>query len=54
MIDFQSPAFPDLNNFCNKKNALVYKAIVSLSSELYIATALETQEHANVRYIEVR
>ena len=34
MINFESPAFPDLNNFCNKQiinnnNKLVYEAMVS-------------------------
>ena len=40
MINFQSPAFPDLNNFCNKH---LHKKLLS-QAELYIAMALETQE----------
>ena len=31
MINFQRPAFPALNNFCNK-HAFVYEAIVSVHS----------------------
>ena len=33
-------AFPDLNNYCNN-------ICSCLSTELYVATALETQEQAN-------
>ena len=40
MINFRRPAFPDLTIFC-------YMRLYWLSSELYIATALETQEQAN-------
>ena len=40
MINFQLPAFPDMNNFCNKH-------LYMNNSELYIVTALETQEQAN-------
>ena len=41
MINFQRPAFPDLNNFCNKY--LYTKLLLSLSA-LHIATALGTHE----------
>ena len=45
MINFQRPAFQDLNNFCNKRFCM---RNYCLSSELYIiATALETQEQAD-------
>ena len=45
MINFQRPAFQDLNNFCNKRFCI---RSYCLSSELYIiATALETQEQAD-------
>ena len=45
MINFQRPAFQDLNNFCNKRFCI---RSYCLSSELHIiATALETQEQAD-------
>ena len=45
MINFQRPAFQDLNNLCNKRFCI---RSYCLSSELYIiATALETQEQAD-------
>ena len=40
MINFQRPAFPELNNFCNKH---LYAKLLSQ----FIATALETYEQAN-------
>ena len=40
MIDFQRPAFPELNNFCNKH---LYTKLLSQ----FIVTALETYEQAN-------
>ena len=43
MINFQRPAFSDLTNFSNKH---LYQSYC-LSSELYIATVLETHEQAN-------
>ena len=36
----QNPAFPDLNNYCNN-------ICSCLITELYVATALETQEQEN-------
>ena len=43
MINFQYPAFPDLNDFFSRH---LYTDIC-LSSELYKAATLETQEQAN-------
>ena len=42
-MNLQNPAFPDLNNYYNNINC----SLTCLSTQLYIVTALETQEQAN-------